>query len=156
MTVAASLLYSGVLKLGLFSGAQDPALRETLSCLIELLLVLLYWNYAHRYARRCRHHSYSKAEFRLSMCIVFVLFSAVCLAAYFLLPHDSFVRLFRITLNLAGLRFRTELPQSLLPWLAAFLGVSLLVLLLEPFVTHKVYRRLHRRSSGRKRFRLKL
>lgn len=156
VTVAASLVYSGILNLGIFPEIQNPALHDAVFCVIELLLLCLYWHYAHRYARRCRHHSYTKAELRLSMCIVFVLFSAVCLEAYFLLPGGSFVRLFRLTLNLSGLCFRAELPQSQLPWLSAFLGVSLLVLLLEPFVTHKLYRRFHRDRSGGKRFRLNL
>lgn len=154
--MSVSLIYTGVLMTGIFPPIQNPDLRDPVFCTVELLLLCPYWYFTYRYARHCRHHSYSRAEYLLAMGIVFVLFSAICLAAYFLLPRSLFVTLFRITVNLAGLRFLTALPEALLPYLAAYLGVSLLVLLLEPFVSRLLRRRLHRRRSGRKRFRLSL
>ena len=138
-TVAVSAAYKGIIELEFFQIISGSGLRRAVFCGFELFLMGVYWYYTYLFSGECRRRSPSTAAYYLMTVVVFLLFSAVYFTAYFKLDSTVFQWIFRITLNLCGLRFSTSFPADVFPYMIAYLAVTFLIMMTEPLIAYRQF-----------------
>ena len=147
-TVIVSVAYKGIIALEFFQIVSNAAFQRFIFCAFELFLLGVYWHYTFLFSKECRHRSPSLLSYYLMTAFVFLLFSAVYLIAYFTLDSTVFQWIFRITLNLCGLRLSTTFPADVFPYMIAYLAVTFLIMMTEPQIAIKRYQSYMRWHDG--------
>lgn len=138
-TILVSVIYKGVIELGVFDSIPGNA-HWFIFCGFEFLLLGLYWYFIYVYAGACRYHSDSPASYYFITIIDFAVFSAIYYGV-FRWNQDVFSWVFRVTLNLIGIRLKTDAPDNLLPYMIAYLAITFFILMMEPVVDRIKYNR---------------
>lgn len=147
-TLLVSLFYKAMIEMGVFKLIRSAVARAPVYCLFELALLVGFWRGVFIFSKKCKHRSHSLRAHYLMIGIVAFLYTGICCAAYRFLSRDMFSWLFRITLNLCGLRLKTSFPKNLTPYLVAYLIITNLIMLLEPVIAKKRYERFVRMMEG--------
>ena len=147
-TVIVSVAYKGIIALEFFQIVSNATFQRFIFCAFELFLLGVYWHYTFLFSKECRHRSPSLLSYYLMTAFVFLLFSAVYLIAYFTLDSTVFQWIFRITLNLCGLRLSTTFPADVFPYMIAYLAVTFLIMMTEPQIAIKRYQSYMRWHDG--------
>ena len=136
-TVLISLAYKGMIEIGVFQIIQNEALHYFVFCLFELLLLGVYWHFLFLFSKICRHRTRTVREYYRLSAVVFALFCAVYWLTYFLGGRARFLWVFRTTVNLIAVRLVSTAPENLVPYMLAYLAVTLAIMMLEPFIARK-------------------
>ena len=147
-TVIVSVVYKGLIEMEFFQIIPSGAFQLFFFCLFELFLLGMYWHYTFLFSKECRHRSPSLRSYYLMTVVMFLLFTAVYLTVYFKMDSSVFQWAFRVTLNLCGLRLSTTFPDDLLPYMAGYLIVTFLIMMLEPPIAIRRYQNYIRRLNG--------
>ncbi len=133
-TVLISIVYKFIVNTGVFGLIANERLCRVVFCLFELLLLGVYWHYVFIFSKICRHCSYSLKFYHIQALAVFLVFCVIYGLSYLLMSRDLFLWAFRVTVNLIGVRMLTYAPLSLKYYMAAFLGVTFLIMMTEPYI----------------------
>lgn len=137
-TALISVAYKGIIDSGVFQLVCSKQVIHPVFCVIELLILAGYWYGVFRFSGICREYSSSAKEYYLITTIVFVLFNAAYWIVY-LKNQDVFLWVFRVTVNLFGVRMLGSVPDNFLPYMLVFLAVTYLIMMTEPFISQKLY-----------------
>lgn len=108
--------------------------------LFDFIVIILYFVFLYRFANKSRFMAISPAEYFISVSVVYISFSALCILMYFLINRSVYLWLFRMSASFAGV-IRMNADDNLLPYIIAFHGLSFLILLTEPFIARIIYGR---------------
>lgn len=151
-TITISDLYKCMIDVGVFQQIPTVIMHRLVYCSFELLLLGIFWYYLFVFSRKCRHSSRTLADYYQTTVIVAALYALICCVSFVFLSEEQYSWLLRLTLNLCGLRFRTTYPDNLSLYLLAFLGISILIMLLEPTIAQKRHERQKRMMEGKPSF----
>ena len=138
-TVLISVLYKGIIETDFFSLIKKLEPRRIVFCGFELLLLGVYWHFLFIFQKICRHNTHSLKVYYIRTLLVFAAFTAVYVLSHLLLSADVNAWIFRLTYNLICFRLKTNAPDNLLPYMIAYLAVTFLIMMLEPFIAKNRY-----------------
>lgn len=148
-TVLVSAFYKAMIEIGIFKLVHGTERHRLVYCAFELLLLLGFWYCVYRFSKKCRHRAPSLKTYYLMASVLAVVYAGICCVLYYFLSREMYSWLLRLTLNLCALRFRTSFPDDLTPYLAAYLVITILIMLLEPTIAKKLYKRaMHKGESA--------
>ena len=139
-TVLISLAYKWIIDTGIFGYIPNVVVCRVVFCGFELLLLGVYWHYTYIFSMYCRSRTNTVKECYLWTSIVFLVFCAVYWLSYLLMGRDLFLWVFRVTVNLIGVRLLTYAPDNLVPYMLIYTAVMFLIMFLEPLVDYLHYR----------------
>lgn len=146
-TVLISVLYKGIIETGFLRLIKRETTYRIVFCILELLLLGGYWHNLFIFSKKCRHNSHSLKTYYIRTLLVFAAFTAVYVLSHLLLSADVNAWLFRLTYNLICFRLKTNAPKNLLPYMIAYLVITFLIMMLEPFIAKKRYMAWKREQS---------
>lgn len=150
-TVLSSVIYKALIEIGFFSLIESV----WVFCFLELFFLLGYWHFTYFFSRKCRHRTRALKKHILLTLIVFAIYSAIYMGVFFI-SQDVFSWMFRLTLNLIALRINVHYPKNFLPYMIAYLLITLFILLMEPVFTKALHKKgitleASRRKTARKK-----
>ena len=135
-----SVVYKAIINTGVFGLIGNVNLCRVVFCAVELLLLGIYWYYTYVFSIICRSRTNSVNECYLWTSIVFVVFCVVYWFSYFVMSRELFLWVFRVTVNLIGVRLLTYAPDNLVPYMLIYTAVMFLIMFIEPLVDYLHYR----------------
>ena len=150
VTVLVSVLYKLIINSGLFGLIGDQMLCRIIFCGTELLLLGMYWHYTYIFSEICRRRTNSLKECYLWTSIVFFIFCVIYWGSYFVMSRELFLWVFRVTVNLIGLRMLTYAPDNLVPYMVAYNLGMFLIMFLEPVIGYLRWRSWMKREEQQK------
>ena len=139
-TILISVIYKAIIDTGVFGLIRSVTLCQIVFCGLELLLLGVYWHYTYVFSMICRSRTNSMKECYLWTAIVFSVFCAVYWLSYFVMSRELFLWVFRVTVNLIGVRLLTYAPDNLVPYMLIYTAVMFLIMFIEPLVDYLYYK----------------